>query len=198
MANTVVSSGQLITASKGGELTSGTTAPASPTLGWLWLDENYSPPVLKVYTGTDWVPVYQNDYELFASFAMRTLSTPKLTDVLLAEFDLINLASYQSFRVLAWGGCSASSADIRVSLNGGSVVAQAGGNGITDDWFMDLDIGPSGLCRSTLYGYFSGSVLSTSINSTPTTITSVGIYGYIGSGPSTAKLTATIAGYVRR
>lgn len=52
MANEV-SPGQLITASKINDITVGSTAPASPTTGQVWVDTTTNPPTLKVRTSSN-------------------------------------------------------------------------------------------------------------------------------------------------
>jgi len=45
----------------GGGATASATAPTSPTTGDQWVDTSTTPPTLKVYDGTNWVPIGGNN-----------------------------------------------------------------------------------------------------------------------------------------
>lgn len=195
MANTAVSTGQLVTAAKGGELTAGTTAPASPTLGWLWLDENYSPPVLRVWTGQDWINTMQHDYRLFGTIAMHSLTLPKSTISDLCVFDNINLAADQSLRILAWGGVVGSSFSFQVSVNADVTVNVASSQVIMDGWVADVEINPSKVGYIGLYGYVT-SYGSQPIPLSSSAVNKVTLRASI-DGSATSKFTCMAAAYIR-
>lgn len=54
MANSQVTGGGAILASKENEITTGTTAPTSPSTGWLWVDTSSVPSVVKKWDGSAW------------------------------------------------------------------------------------------------------------------------------------------------
>ncbi len=54
MATDKVASGDTILASKENDITIGTTAPTSPTTGWIWVDTSGTSPVLKKWNGSAW------------------------------------------------------------------------------------------------------------------------------------------------
>lgn len=195
MANTVVSAGQLVTAAKGGEITSGTTAPASPTTGWLWLDENYSPPVLRVWTGQDWINTQQHDYRLFGTIPLHAITLPKLTTTTLLVFDNINLAADQSFRMLAWGGAIGSTFSMSIVINAESPIALLSSQALQDGWVLDLELNPSRIGMATLYGYTT-SLWTQQINQVATQVNKVSITGLI-DGSATSKLSVYAAAYIR-
>lgn len=56
MANTQVAGGDTILAAKSNEITVGTTAPSSPTTGWVWIDTSVTPKALKIWSGAAWIP----------------------------------------------------------------------------------------------------------------------------------------------
>lgn len=57
MANSQVAGGDAVTAAIENQVTVGTTAPTSPTTGWIWMDTSTSPPAAKTYDGSAWQPM---------------------------------------------------------------------------------------------------------------------------------------------
>lgn len=55
MPSDKVTGGDTITAAKENDITVGTTAPSSPTNGWVWVDTNAGVYLIKVWEGGAWV-----------------------------------------------------------------------------------------------------------------------------------------------
>lgn len=213
MANTVVVAGSLITAAKGGEITAGISAPASPTTGWLWLDTSVVPAVLRIYDGAGWPVAAPKYWEPLASLsAPKTITEPKSTDILITSFGGLALEPHHTLKIVLTGGVAttgASSADIGISLDGGSISYLTGFNGfgdpfaITVETFNHKDASGTGGLEYLVANYFTGNdVVYASLNLHglvgSNVLDSIAFYAKLGSPVATALRIHTLDLWVRR
>lgn len=162
MTDTSVVAGQQITAAKGGELTSGPTAPASPSLGWAWMDTSFDPPVLRIYNGYSWARAFPPYWSGIGSLSTRTfVYTGSVHPYVLGG---LSLPASWGVRCITWGGATASGgARLTMLINGQSFVVDDTG-GIMDPWMAEVEVFPgisgarTAVCR--LMGGWTGAARS--------------------------------------
>lgn len=213
MANTVVSAGSLITAAKGAEITAGVTAPASPTTGWLWLDTSVVPAVLRIYDGVGWPVAAPRYWEPLASLsASKTITEPKSTDILITSFGGLALEPHHTLKAVLAGGVGttgASSTDIGISLNGGSISYLTGYNGFTEPFVLEVetfnhkDASGTGALEYLVANYFTtGGIVTGSLDLHglvgATALDSIAFYAKLGSPVASALRVHTLDLWVRR